>query len=85
MGLCNPGCNNDPTNWLREQLRVYNATLSGFSVSIPFHVYKIPIVKGYQVIDPFGNEVEVQFTRGPVKTIIINSNISLNNHHLILY
>lgn len=85
MGLCNPGCNNDPNAWIREQLRVYNATLSGFSVYIPYLAYRIPIVKGYQVTDPFGNEVEVQFTRKLEKAIQIDSNVSLDGHHLIMF
>jgi hypothetical protein len=85
MGLCNPGCNNDPLTFLREQLRVYNATLSGFSVYIPFHVHKLPIVKGYQVYDPWGNEVEIQFTRAAERAIQVDSNILLDGHHIILF
>lgn len=85
MGICRPDLNNDPLTFLREQLRVYNTTLSGFSVYIPFYVHKISLIKGYQVVDPFGQEVEILFTRKPEKAIQIDSNIALDGHHLIMF
>lgn len=52
---------------------------------IPFETHKIECIKSVSVINPQGAEVVVDYLiNHALKTVILNSNISLNNHTLII-
>jgi hypothetical protein len=72
-------------NSIDKQLTVYKITLSGYSFFIPANNHNIPIVKGYLVLDPTGEEVEIEFKLFSDQSIQLTSNVLLDGHILILY
>jgi hypothetical protein len=82
---CNPCDFNAAIADLKNQLRVYKTKLSGTSFFIPQYIHKLVFIKGYLILNPFGEEVVIEFKILMDQSVQIFSNVSLDNHTLLLY